>query len=872
MTMINSSSKSRKSLVLQSAAALMIVLANFLLLYWSKGYAPFGSNSLAYMDADIQYLDFYSYLKEVFAGNDSILYSYGKTLGGSNVAVFSYYLSSPFDLLILLFDKGALNTFFDLTVALKLGTAAITFCCFLHYRFHDSLGTLFSVILSVSYAMMQYSIAQCSNVMWLDGVYMLPLILLGVYHVTNGKKPYLLTLSTGLAILFNWYSAGIDCIFSGFWFFLEYLLAETDMGGRLSGRLKRLVGRGCVYVASMLWGVALSSVLFLPSALSLRSGGRGSFQWDLVHNVFNGSVASTIEGFILGSTSSSSSVALFCGSFALLGCITLFTAKGISAWRKVILGVFLTFAVTTVYWQPFFFLFSMFRMADSYWFRYSYIILFSILFIAAGYYTRLREDSTLIRGFFRNAVIFSAILLIVALAKPLEDLLPAYYTVGGMLLVAACFCLRQYFRYHKAGFKRVYAIFTCLLLCVSNLEILYNSSELFDTYHTENAQAFTSYTEEVEKQISAIKESDSSNYRISQTANRGTSSENLTAYYNESLAYHYMSISGYTSDPDNTQLTFLDKLGYRANGERMDIVNTSILPTDSLLGVKYVLSPYKINGLEKLDSFIQAAGKDVYYNPYCLPMAFVYSSSGEDLSTADNPFDYQELLYSELLGSSADIYQRLTAEKVVEDGKIRYTLQVPSGNYTLYGNLPWEWETISTITIGDYRQAYSRWASPSVFYIPTEYGQAQVEIIVESTDDNLAYSILDEQFYALNLDRLAEVTQELLDHKEAQLSLETQYISCTVEAKAGESLYLSIPYHQGWTITRNGEKIEGEKFADCLYSIPLVDGVNTIEMEFTVPLLKEGAIVSCVSWLALIALLIFNRRKSSRCVENRNAR
>lgn len=57
--------------------------------------------------------------------------------------------------------------------------------------------------------------------MWLDGVYMLPFILLQVYNVVRGKKNWGLSVCVGLAIVFNWYSAGIDCIFSGFWFLFE---------------------------------------------------------------------------------------------------------------------------------------------------------------------------------------------------------------------------------------------------------------------------------------------------------------------------------------------------------------------------------------------------------------------------------------------------------------------------------------------------------------------------------------------------------------------------------------------------------------------------------------------------------------------------
>lgn len=98
----------------------LITLLIILCIYALSGFAPFGTKTLAVMDANIQYIDFFSYLKDVIAGKNSITYSFGKTLGGSNVAVFSYYLSSPFNLLLLFFSNANLYTFFNIVVALKL--------------------------------------------------------------------------------------------------------------------------------------------------------------------------------------------------------------------------------------------------------------------------------------------------------------------------------------------------------------------------------------------------------------------------------------------------------------------------------------------------------------------------------------------------------------------------------------------------------------------------------------------------------------------------------------------------------------------------------------------------------------------------------
>lgn len=75
-----------------------------LILFWHYGYAPFGGNSMASHDASVQYLDFYSYFKDVLSGKNNITYTFSKTLGGNNIGVFSYYLTSPF-MLLCVFSK-----------------------------------------------------------------------------------------------------------------------------------------------------------------------------------------------------------------------------------------------------------------------------------------------------------------------------------------------------------------------------------------------------------------------------------------------------------------------------------------------------------------------------------------------------------------------------------------------------------------------------------------------------------------------------------------------------------------------------------------------------------------------------------------------
>ena len=100
---------------------------------------PFGNNSLACMDANIQYLDFFAYLQDVLIGKNSLTQTFSSFLGGNNIGTFSYYLASPFNLLVVFFDKADLHAFFDMLAALKMAMATAAFCVFLHSRFREHL-------------------------------------------------------------------------------------------------------------------------------------------------------------------------------------------------------------------------------------------------------------------------------------------------------------------------------------------------------------------------------------------------------------------------------------------------------------------------------------------------------------------------------------------------------------------------------------------------------------------------------------------------------------------------------------------------------------------------------------------------------------
>ena len=73
----------------------------FILIQAGSGLYPFGSKSNMLWDQDIQYVDYFAYYRNVLLGKADIGYSFTKSLGGSLVALFGYYLGCPLNLLVV---------------------------------------------------------------------------------------------------------------------------------------------------------------------------------------------------------------------------------------------------------------------------------------------------------------------------------------------------------------------------------------------------------------------------------------------------------------------------------------------------------------------------------------------------------------------------------------------------------------------------------------------------------------------------------------------------------------------------------------------------------------------------------------------------
>jgi uncharacterized membrane protein YfhO len=345
---------------------------------------------------------------------------------------------------------------------------------------------------------------------------------------------------------------------------------------------------------------------------------------------------------------------------------------------------------------------------------------------------------------------------------------------------------------------------------------------------------------------------------------------------NESLTYNYWSISAYTSSIDGNQLGFLDRMGYRNESDRVSIVRAPVVSTDSLLGVKYILSSYPIEGLELMEDMGTYNGKSFYYNPYALPMSFVYKSNTEicnsdaielydnaiEFLEHGNTFTYQNRILSKLLGEDVELYVPIENVEITEsdENPTRYDFELPGENYLCYVNFPYSsYANINLNNITDIQ--YCDWLTPSVLYVPKDdAGNTKMSVEISA-------EYIFEQFYALNLDELKRVTDKLKENTPDNLVIDYDRISCSVTSAGDESLLMTVPYSDGWEIYRNGKKIQGEYFEECMISIPLEEGENEIELKYHIPGFAAGVLLTFVGLAITVGNAVRYTKKRKDNVE-----
>lgn len=138
-----------------------------LIIYFSIFYINglFNDNMMIMGDSLAQYYPFMHYLKGVFTGTNSILYSFYNGLCGPMIGTYFYYLSSPFNLLLVFVNQNNILLFMTILTILKLSLSGLTMYVYMSNKFKKNDITILSF--SLLYSFMGYNLNYFLEIMWL---------------------------------------------------------------------------------------------------------------------------------------------------------------------------------------------------------------------------------------------------------------------------------------------------------------------------------------------------------------------------------------------------------------------------------------------------------------------------------------------------------------------------------------------------------------------------------------------------------------------------------------------------------------------------------------------------------------------------------
>lgn len=796
---------------------------------------PFGNISIMHYDMEIQYVDYFQLLRNNLLNGNGFEYSFTKSLGGSIIALFGYYLSSPLNLLVVFFSSEKLQLFFYLIAMLKIGLCGLTFSLFINNRFNMKL--VFVVFLSIAYSFTQYNVGQISNISWLDGVYMLPLMMLGVWKFISQNKKSLLVFSVFCAILFNWYTAYMNCIF-----IVIYYLYEKISTTKLI-RIKDILVNASKFLLCELTGVLLSSFFFLPVVFG-QSSGRSILDEGIFSFSTNGSFLDIFRGFLIGSNYPGINITLFCSIFMLI-CVTgFFIAKRTEKLEKIISGIFLLVLVFSLLFTPIEHIWCGFKFENSYQYRFLYVVIAGFLVVAARY---LSNIEILENSFIKAAIGLIITFLIFDMIEPFA-IKKFWFQLFVIAFYAVIVALSKTGK--RSRNKILYGIITLVFIT----EIIINAVLVINVGQTDK-NVYENYNLNQKKLVQQIREYDNNKfYRIEQTLNRDFSYDHISFYANESMAYNYSSIQHYSSSYDNTTAEFLHKLGY-CKGEIPTFFHDPILPADSLLSLKYLMSETQYSGYQEVEGLKEYNNKTVYKNEYALPLAFETKRDIIDVKYEGNSFEYINNIYSSIVGHRVELFEKIEAGQIIQnDNLYRYTFDKVDG--VLYGSFL-DGGDFKINVNNTYKTIYRYgWANTNILNFGELSPEYELSLDFQDAQKGEAFT---ENFYVLDMEAFSQVVDEISKNAVSIYNANDGNIKANYSADSDGYIMLSVPYDKQWRVFVNGQKVETQTGAEALMVVPVKEGKNNIEMTYQTKGKTTGIILSVATFTIIVAVCIISK-------------
>ena len=634
----------KKRLILKEtimmAIAFLLPFFVLIVLFYNSNIALFsydGKTVLAF-DMQSQYICYLREYRSILLNQGSLVYTNTKVFGGDYSSILINYLASPFNYLVVFFKEEALPLFFAWTSIFRMSFASLNF--YLLMRFFNHQFSYKKIVFAIGYGLISYSFVYMSNFMWLDGVMILPLVILGIYFVEEKKHLWLYPLALAYSLFTSWYIGFMVLVFAILFFIYRFVVTFK----KEDAQFLRYIFRFCLFsvVALLISSIYWLTAYFTYSGSGLLPEGKMFSLSMFLSGLFENNYAtSTLI------SQNDSYITMFVGSVPLVFFILYFFNKEYPLKDRLgLLALFL-----------FYFVFSMNSIlaillqggVETVWFpaRYSFIIGFLVCFVA----TLSIEESHKLHPlmYLIPFVIGCVMVLIVTLTRHSERL--ERYPLGGggvaIYLLTIFVGLFVSIFYQRRNDQKMPKIVTKLLpdalliLLVFQIISSYRGGNLIlgkNYYNYEDYKTYlgdNSYSEVFNRIKKYDKETyNSPYYKMESTFNRVG---NYNLINNNPTFYSFNGLSNTSSANEKDVAYYMKKLGFHYNYYFNKYERGSTYSINSLLGIKYLVEdteneenkhPYFLDcqTFEKLDFSTETT--NYYYNPKAINLGFISDKSG----------------------------------------------------------------------------------------------------------------------------------------------------------------------------------------------------------------------------------------------------
>lgn len=840
------------------AAAFIVPIGIMMILLIMVGIFPFGDRSILSKDLDNQYISFFGYIKEIAKDPTSIFYSFSKNIGGEMVGLTAYYLMSPLNILYLFVSNSQLPNMVVVVTLCKIGLAGLSFFFVFRKKSQSKLLLLFST----AYALMSYNIIYSSNIMWLDGVILLPLIILGIDRIGEGKKPWLYLGSLFYALILNYYIGYMLCIFSVI-YFIFYILFGADWK---KDKIRKVFIN---YTCSSALAGGLAAILLIPVKYALE-GSKEMMPLNNFRGESNFSLLEFFSKYVIGSFGAEEMADgapnIYCGIFVLFFVGIYFISKRYKRREKVGAIFILLFLLFSMKSSGLNFIWHGFAKPNWFPYRYSFIFSFFLLMLAVkGAF--VIKDIEKKKAEIALLSVFSAYLFIIfALQGKYDRYLSTDKWIVSIVVALACVGLLI------SGIRRGQLSIRILMLTAC-IELGWNGFYDMQELCYMNMKNYCEFITTTENAVSYVKKLDSDFYRMEKTFERTK---------NDPMMFGYHGVSHYSSSDKQEIKNFVGNLGFRDYKIWSYYHTGTTYANDSFLGIKYVLTKDRLGtGYEYID---RIDGIRIYRNNNTLPIGFC---AGDDVVSEnlekDNWLGGQNHLWQLLTGNSeTKVFERIHNVREQEH-KVKQTRDMQGNHiyektsdgrnsYVEYQFVAEDENPLYAYFIADEPQPVSIYVNGKEigdYFTTNDYqilrlGQFRSgeEVRVRLYLNTDYVKIKSAVFFAQNMNVFFQCYEEL---NSQALNLKKKSSIC-LEGKItskGDKKYclLTIPYDEAWRISVDGKRVKADKALGALMAFTIDSGEHDVKLEYFPKGLQFGGIISLLSLVALMGWIWKVRKK-----------